>query len=77
MVVTEIQEKLAAFGDARIAAVSRRFFKTGPGEYGEGDFFRGIRVPILRRLSKDYQTVGAKPVSSSSLGFMKTGCWRS
>ena len=60
MVVTEIQEKLAAFGDARIAAVSRRFFKTGPGEYGEGDFFRGIRVPILRRLSKDYQTISGR-----------------
>ncbi|HWT03252.1 MAG TPA: DNA alkylation repair protein [Pyrinomonadaceae bacterium] len=54
MVVAEIQKKLAGLGDPRVASVSRRFFKTGPGEYGEGDLFRGIRVPVLRRLSREY-----------------------
>ena len=57
MVVAEIQQKLAALGDPRIAAGSRRFFKTGLGEYGEGDLFRGIRVPVLRRFSRDYKSV--------------------
>lgn len=41
---------LAELADAAIAAHSARFFKTGPGQYGEGDRFRGIRVPALRAL---------------------------
>jgi 3-methyladenine DNA glycosylase AlkD len=52
----EIRKRLAALGDARVAAASRRFFKTGPGEYGEGDLFRGIRVPVLRALAKEFQS---------------------
>ena len=57
MVVAELQKRLAALGDARVAESSRRFFKTGPGEYGEGDLFRGIRVPVLRGLAKEYQSI--------------------
>lgn len=57
MFITEIQKRLAALGDARVAEGSRRFFKTGPGQYGEGDLFRGIRVPVLRRLAKEYETI--------------------
>ena len=57
MVAAELKKRLAALGDPRIAAASRRFFKTGPGEYGEGDLFRGIRVPTLRRLAREYQAL--------------------
>jgi 3-methyladenine DNA glycosylase AlkD len=57
MVLSDIQKRLEALGDARVAEASRRFFKTGPGEYGEGDRFRGIRVPVLRGLAKEYQSM--------------------
>jgi 3-methyladenine DNA glycosylase AlkD len=52
MVAAEIQRELARLENAQQAAILQRFFKTGPGEYGEGDRFRGIRVPVLRKLAR-------------------------
>jgi len=34
-----------------------RFFKTGPGQYGEGDIFIGLMVPQIRLLSKEYKNL--------------------
>lgn len=39
---------LEAMGNPRQARVVAGFFKTGPGEYGEGDIFLGLRVPDIR-----------------------------
>ena len=54
MTVQDIQKRLKKLGNKERAAISQRFFKTGPGEYGEGDIFIGIRVPVLRALVKEY-----------------------
>lgn len=51
----ELRLELRALADPEKASVSEWFFKTGPGEYGEGDKFLGLRVPELRRLSRKYK----------------------
>jgi 3-methyladenine DNA glycosylase AlkD len=55
MVSAEINQELESLADPRQAAILQRFFKTGPGDYGAGDRFRGIRVPVLRRLVRKYR----------------------
>jgi 3-methyladenine DNA glycosylase AlkD len=45
---------LAAQGDPEKAVGLSRFFKTGPGEYGEGDEFLGLTVPTTRRIVRGY-----------------------
>lgn len=46
---------LKAVADPVIAEHSQRFFKTGPGEYGEGDVFYGVRVPDIRKIAKRFK----------------------
>jgi 3-methyladenine DNA glycosylase AlkD len=55
MVTAAIQSELESLADPRHATILQRFFKTGPGEYGEGDRFRGIRVPVLRKMVRKYR----------------------
>ena len=59
-----IREEMRAIGDADIAEHSARFFKSGPGEYGEGDRFHGIRVPDTRRLAKRYRHASLRAIGS-------------
>ena len=55
MSLSDVFADLVRRADPEIARDARRFFKTGPGEYGEGDQFRGIRVPVLRSMTRLYQ----------------------
>jgi 3-methyladenine DNA glycosylase AlkD len=55
MLIAAIQTELDALADPGRAANLQRYFKTGPGQYGAGDRFRGLRVPVLRRIARQYR----------------------
>ncbi len=62
--VKQIRKQLTELSDATIAEHSLRFFKTGPGQYGEGDRFIGIRVPVLRKVAREHRLLDLKDVKS-------------
>ena len=64
MTIDEIRLQLRKRANPTIAAHSLRFFKTGPGEYGEGDRFLGIRVPVLRKLARQCSGESLKEVEN-------------
>ncbi len=63
MKADEIQEILRDLADPDIAQHSQHFFKTEKGDYGEGDQFLGIRVPVLRGYVKKYIDISLKEIS--------------
>jgi 3-methyladenine DNA glycosylase AlkD len=55
--IHEIQRELLSLANAEDALFLQKYFKTGPGKYGAGDLFRGIRMPALRKLSLAHQGI--------------------
>ncbi len=54
LTATRVQRALATHASPTRAAASARFFKCGPGEYGEGDRFIGVTVPAQRTVARAF-----------------------
>ena len=55
-----VRKDLRKYGSRPKAKLLQRFFKTGPGEYAEGDVFLGVMVPATRLVAGRYKDLGLK-----------------
>jgi len=62
MTVQEISKFMRTLSDPDRATHAARYFKAGPGEYGEGDQFLGIRVPDIRAQVKKCEAVSLEEI---------------
>lgn len=60
---TQLVRDLAALGDPARAAIVAKYFKSGVGEYGEGDRFLGIPVPVQRKVVLQYRMLPLSDVA--------------
>jgi 3-methyladenine DNA glycosylase AlkD len=61
--VAEIKKAVRDLADPKRAAVLQGFFKTGPGQYGEGDRFVGVTVPQVRSLVRRFHPAALTTIS--------------
>lgn len=61
--VVAIHRRLLALANAADAKAALWYFKTGPGDYGEGDRFLGIRAPVMRALVREFVSVPLDSIS--------------
>ncbi|MCK9351485.1 MAG: DNA alkylation repair protein [Candidatus Paceibacterota bacterium] len=59
---TELQKEIRSHADPQKAALLMRFFKTGKGEYADGDLFLGIMVPVQRVIAKKFSDLSISDV---------------
>lgn len=62
MIYEDVITELAKSANPSDAQFLQRFFKTGPGQYGEGDIFIGVRMSPVRQVAKKYKDLNLSEV---------------
>jgi 3-methyladenine DNA glycosylase AlkD len=60
--LSKIKKEINSLKSPEKAEILQRFFKTAKGEYGEGDIFLGINVPVQREIAKKYKNLENKDI---------------
>ncbi|MEN9919219.1 MAG: hypothetical protein RL662_1655 [Bacteroidota bacterium] len=64
MIAEDIQKQLEAVSSPQKRDFIPSFFKTGKGEYGEGDKFIGVVVPEIRKIAKQYKDLSQEEITN-------------
>lgn len=56
--MNKVKKELHSHSCPKTAKILQGFFKTAPGQYGEGDIFLGVRVPDIRKTAKNHRDLG-------------------
>jgi 3-methyladenine DNA glycosylase AlkD len=64
MTAEAAKKKLLSVASPEVAKSSARFFKTGPGQYGEGDVFIGVKAAVLHKLSREFRELPLEQVEA-------------
>lgn len=57
MTLSNLKRDVRRLANPEKAKILTRFFKTSPGQYGEGDIFLGLMVPQSRQIAKKYSSL--------------------
>ncbi len=64
MSLASLRKELKDESDLEKALILQRFFKTGKGEYGEGDIFLGVIVPKIRLIAKKHERLSLSDIKT-------------
>ena len=64
MSLKSLRETLKKQANPEQAKIYLRFFKTGKGEYGEGDKFVGVKVPVSRKIAKQFKDLSLAEIQA-------------
>lgn len=62
LTLNNLKKQLRLKANPEKAEILQRFFKTGPGQYGEGDIFISVKVPEIRKVAKEYKEIDFKSI---------------
>jgi len=62
IIAATVETAIVAAENPEKAVGAQRFFKTGPGQYGEGDVFLGVNNPTIRKIAREYRNL---PISEA------------
>ena len=63
MSLTGLKKTVKKYSNQEAAIFLQRFFETGKGEYAEGDIFAGIKVPVSRKIAKQFKDLSLNDLS--------------
>ena len=63
MSVNELKKTVKKYSNPEKGKILQRFFKTGKGEYAEGDIFAGLTVPVSRKISREFKNLTLNELS--------------